>query len=902
MGELLNWVDSNISSNVESAQIPSISKNPGSKPYLNDSSLTSQQVSKNVEVTIHSDTENQSLLRSYPGPVDNFSKNIGKLTENFSTATAAATNLPFLNGFVSAMSDQSSMVYERIPNVNQVSFGNSFVPAEQVQGTSDRISEMKTATYHQNGESSQIKEQTTLPEQMTMNTKTPQHHAVTNNSSKNIIANKSTGSAIEPIFPPNYFLSAGMLPWEPSPAPFATSLGNETNTARGLQQTESCDKNNAKNKNGISCVVQEGNTDVNASLSLLNTPDNVHLIDNQQQVQDRSQISSKGSVAGAIQEHQQSSLNNVSLQTDMVLDKIQGQNSTGGTPQSVKNCTPGSTDIEIDLPLSNELTNYASSSLNKTSTKRKTENTAKEVGQRNPVKRRKRTKKDKQSSSNIPKGQTAPNFYLFDAPCELRANFMQSQLSRNGTVTPDSNDYHYNLAGNRIMPLSLENNAFGIATLPNGQPVQLVDGRHRKKTISDSARNEREQQRAKKITELIETLRDTMTNDGWKVEMKSKYHTLSTCTEYLKHLIKVTKEKEEAVMKAKLEVTVYQQKIEEDKALQESRSDRESVMSGLTNSSSGSGIIVRERGYSNQTEDNSTSTLSEENEASEGNQSTDIKICNMSSLSSNGDNTCDNKKTDPNMIYDSSTNNSNENSVESKPSGKNIQLDKMNCCASERAENNNKSQLQANEDIIKPKFKTSSPSISAVVSDNILESRKDKRKYEESSSSLDDDFALNYEEAFVTSNVPQLISTTAGRIITCNKSFLFITGLTEQEVKFLTIFSLVQTDKLSRLFGIIADSLSQDKRSKEMCHETITLPCIPFVNRCTSEANQPHSIPLNMTVKVIPDEDPKKKCLHCTLTDISGANDKNVFVSAEMLALCFPVTPLKENRKKTIEF
>ena len=77
--------------------------------------------------------------------------------------------------------------------------------------------------------------------------------------------------------------------------------------------------------------------------------------------------------------------------------------------------------------------------------------------------------------------------------------------------------------------------------------------------------------------------------------MKSKYHTLSACTEYLKYLIKVTKEKEEVVMKAKLEDTVYQQKIEEDKALQESRSDRESVMSGLTNSSSGSGIIVRER-------------------------------------------------------------------------------------------------------------------------------------------------------------------------------------------------------------------------------------------------------------------------------------------------------------------
>ena len=71
-------------------------------------------------------------------------------------------------------------------------------------------------------------------------------------------------------------------------------------------------------------------------------------------------------------------------------------------------------------------------------------------------------------------------------------------------------------------------------------------------------------------------------------------------------------------MKAKLEVTFYQQKIEEDKALQESRSDRESVMSGLTNSSSGLGIIVREREYSNQTEENGTSTLSEEKSVNRG--------------------------------------------------------------------------------------------------------------------------------------------------------------------------------------------------------------------------------------------------------------------------------------------
>ena len=45
------------------------------------------------------------------------------------------------------------------------------------------------------------------------------------------------------------------------------------------------------------------------------------------------------------------------------------------------------------------------------------------------------------------------------------------------------------------MPISLENNAFGIGTLPNCKPVRFVDGRHRNKSINDSARNEREQQR-----------------------------------------------------------------------------------------------------------------------------------------------------------------------------------------------------------------------------------------------------------------------------------------------------------------------------------------------------------------------------------------------------------------------
>lgn len=74
---------------------------------------------------------------------------------------------------------------------------------------------------------------------------------------------------------------------------------------------------------------------------------------------------------------------------------------------------------------------------------------------------------------------------------------------------------------NPVLPLS------GTAALPAGQ-VQLVDARSKKNNRAGKERNEREQKRAQKITELIEKLRISMENGGWKVEMKSKFHTLST--------------------------------------------------------------------------------------------------------------------------------------------------------------------------------------------------------------------------------------------------------------------------------------------------------------------------------------------------------------------------------------
>lgn len=154
-----------------------------------------------------------------------------------------------------------------------------------------------------------------------------------------------------------------------------------------------------------------------------------------------------------------------------------------------------------------------------------------------PPPKPKRAKKPKvtaaKAKKTFKKKNDAPPFLLFDAPCELRQNFMQSQRMLNLPVHQDGNSYHYgmavngfhpqlNVATDPIRPLSRDQ-----PILPPGVNVKLLDSRHKKKRGVGTERNEREQKRAQKITELIEQIRLSMEDGGWKVEMKSKYHTLS---------------------------------------------------------------------------------------------------------------------------------------------------------------------------------------------------------------------------------------------------------------------------------------------------------------------------------------------------------------------------------------
>ena len=135
-----------------------------------------------------------------------------------------------------------------------------------------------------------------------------------------------------------------------------------------------------------------------------------------------------------------------------------------------------------------------------------------------------------------------PPFYLFDAPIELRANFMQNQRRLGLPIQHDPNSYHYGETVNGFHPqqyqlplgTAAEAAAGGVGVPtplrpPNATPPHLIDARHgnHRKNKGGQVKNEREQKRAQKITELIEQLRLQMEEGGWQVEARSKFHTLS---------------------------------------------------------------------------------------------------------------------------------------------------------------------------------------------------------------------------------------------------------------------------------------------------------------------------------------------------------------------------------------
>jgi hypothetical protein len=239
----------------------------------------------------------------------------------------------------------------------------------------------------------------------------------------------------------------------------------------------------------------------------------------------------------------------------------------------------------------------------------------------------------------------------------------------------------------------------------------------------------------------------------------------------VKHLIKETKNKEEAVNQAKSDLQMKERKVEEDKALQESRSDPESVMSGLTSSTGDSS------GTSNH---HNTKKVSSDGSSTDDGQ-------RKRKSSSVG--TSSNKKSRKaiNSEQDSSESSSGDSQQQERQC-----LDKATLSVSDITESNKGSSNSGNEDSQNSNQRSdddeasgtpssiSASSSAAVVqrrdrkkhgtnhADVVIKERKERNgRVPDEVTSLEDSFILDYEEVFVKSNVPQIIATTAGRIVAC---------------------------------------------------------------------------------------------------------------------------------------
>jgi hypothetical protein len=150
-----------------------------------------------------------------------------------------------------------------------------------------------------------------------------------------------------------------------------------------------------------------------------------------------------------------------------------------------------------------------------------------------PVKKSRRKGKGKVTTAKAAAANAPPPFLLFDAPVELRANFMNAQRSHGLPTMQDNNAYHYGMAVNGFHPQDhLNPNPSTRAVSEGGSStsnntVRLIDGRHGNQGMK-RLKNVKEQKRAQRITDLIEQLREKMEQDGWNVGMKSKFHTLSS--------------------------------------------------------------------------------------------------------------------------------------------------------------------------------------------------------------------------------------------------------------------------------------------------------------------------------------------------------------------------------------
>lgn len=429
-----------------------------------------------------------------------------------------------------------------------------------------------------------------------------------------------------------------------------------------------------------------------------------------------------------------------------------------------------------------------------------------------------------------------------------------------------------------------------------------------------TGRNAREAERAQKITQLITDLRVHMQEGGWKAEMKSKYQTLNQCKEYIAFLQQSHKAKEAEIAQTR--------KLVEERAMP-CASQPCSVTSNMSDitarsssqdhsSSSDQGSITsresqgdnRKRSTSDMTNGMTTPHQSKRPKKDQP----DAKAANSSSTESL---TSDDDKSPSvkNFAYDKTASSVSDITDSNRSSTKGTASENRSNETSSGGFDDSVSSISSTAAVVRGRLggslnsshaanrwgsqglKTSSqrvlPSIKggpaafqhAQARENVMEVEVKKSSRRRKQPEGHD---LNYKEVFLKSRVPQLIASLNGRVVVWNSSFLRATGLAEEDVRNLTIFSIVRSDQLSSVYQMAARALAEKEGGRpggtpasgvdtSMTEEweSITLNCIPFVdkNKKTGEQRKTHNPnSLLMTVALMEDANDDQRCFHCTLT------------------------------------
>ena len=321
---------------------------------------------------------------------------------------------------------------------------------------------------------------------------------------------------IEPLFPPNYFSS---IPWDPSQAVMNPQAKAKPQHESAPKDVDSHDSSDSKSDRKVATQYPSNNQ--------------------HQQNQEQGEQWANAQAPNHIMIHHNHSHNNNANHDPnhgAAIAAAAAAHFVGPEQNSVQSSRQGSRQTITDgsTNTGSSFSSGPSASSRGNGNNLKSSNTATRTRASNGNNNNREDEAQGQNRIQN-QGDQAPPFYLFSAPCELRQNFLQAQR-QNEVAAPgfqDANAFHYGMAVNGFNPHTIGQvnpiipASLGAAILPNGERVTLLDGRRDHKRKS-AVRNEREQQRAQKITELIDKLRSTMEQGGWKVEMKSKYQILST--------------------------------------------------------------------------------------------------------------------------------------------------------------------------------------------------------------------------------------------------------------------------------------------------------------------------------------------------------------------------------------